>query len=98
MSDDSLLPFDFPAVEGKKVIAAFDGGRITSDGGVMLLGVVERQLGIAQTLARLLNATVGAIQHWERGRNSPDLARLLALVDDPDAVRRERRGSRSVQL
>jgi hypothetical protein len=55
MSDDSLLPFDFPAVEGKKVIAAFDGGRITSDGGVMLLGVVERQLGIAQTLARLIS-------------------------------------------
>ena len=55
MSDDSLLPFDFPAVEGKKVIAAFDGGRITSDGGVMLLGVVERQLGIAETLARLIS-------------------------------------------
>jgi hypothetical protein len=54
MSDDSLLPFDFPAVEGKKVIAAFDGGRITSDGGVMLLGVVERQLGIAKRLARLI--------------------------------------------
>ena len=30
-------------------------------------------------LARLLNATKGAVQHWERGRNSPDLARLLAL-------------------
>jgi hypothetical protein len=55
MFDDSLLPFDFPAVEGKKVIAAFDGGRITSDGGVMLLGVVERQLGIAETLARLIS-------------------------------------------
>ena len=55
MSDDSFLPFDFPAVEGKKVIAAFDGGRITSDGGVMLLGVVERQLGIAETLGRLIS-------------------------------------------
>jgi hypothetical protein len=55
MSDDSFLPFEFPAVEGKKVIAAFDGGRITSDGGVMLLGVVERQLGIAETLARLIS-------------------------------------------
>jgi hypothetical protein len=49
------MPFDFPAVAGKKVIAAFDGGRITSDGGVMLLGVVERQLGIAETLARLIS-------------------------------------------
>jgi hypothetical protein len=36
--------FSLPAVERKKVVAAFDGGRITSDGGVMLLGAVERQL------------------------------------------------------
>jgi hypothetical protein len=31
MSDDNLLPFSFPAVQRKKVTAAFDGGRITSD-------------------------------------------------------------------
>ena len=55
MSDDTLLTFDFPVIERKKVIAAFDGGRITSDGGVMLLGVVERQLGIAEKLARLIS-------------------------------------------
>ena len=41
---------------------------------------VRRRLGLSQeALARLLNATKGAVQHWERGRNSPDLARLLAL-------------------
>jgi hypothetical protein len=34
---------------------AFDGGRITSDGGVLLLGAVERQLGIADTLAPLIS-------------------------------------------
>ncbi|HVO22893.1 MAG TPA: transposase, partial [Candidatus Margulisiibacteriota bacterium] len=33
---------------------AFDGGRISSDGGVLLLGEVERRLGIAETLARLI--------------------------------------------
>jgi hypothetical protein len=36
MTDDTLLPLSFPAVRGKKITAAFDGGRITSDGGVML--------------------------------------------------------------
>jgi hypothetical protein len=51
MSDDTILSFCFPAVGRKKLIAAFDGGRITSDGGVMLLGAVERQLGIAETLS-----------------------------------------------
>ena len=41
---------------------------------------VRKKLEVSQEgLARLLNATKGAIQHWERGRNNPDLARLNAL-------------------
>ena len=41
---------------------------------------VRQRLEVSQEgLSRLLNATKGAIQHWERGRNKPDLARLLAL-------------------
>jgi transcriptional regulator with XRE-family HTH domain len=41
---------------------------------------VRHRLGISQEgLSRLLNATKGAVQHWERGRNNPDLGRLLAL-------------------
>jgi Transposase DDE domain group 1 len=54
MLEDNLLPFNFPAVERKKVTAAFDGGRITSDGGGMLLAAVEKQLGIAERLALLI--------------------------------------------
>ena len=54
MSEDTLLPFDFPTVARKKVTAAFDGGRITSDGGVMLLAAAERRIGIADRLAPLI--------------------------------------------
>ncbi len=54
MTDDSLLPFSFPAVERKKITAAFDGGRLTSDGGVMLLAQAERRLGIAERLAAVI--------------------------------------------
>lgn len=54
MSDDTVPPFGFPAVRRKKVVAAFDGGRISSDGGVMLLGAAERRIGIAATLASLI--------------------------------------------
>lgn len=43
-----------PAVGRKEVTAAFDGGRLTSDGGVMMLALVERRLGIAERLARLI--------------------------------------------
>ena len=54
MSDDTIQPFGFPAIDCKTVVAAFDGGRITSDGGVLLLGAVEQRLGIASKLARLI--------------------------------------------
>jgi hypothetical protein len=50
-----LDTFSFPKVERKAVVAAFDGGRITSDGGVLLLAAVERDLGIVDMLARLIN-------------------------------------------
>ena len=54
MCDDTTAPFLFPAVGRKKVTAAFDGGRITSDGGLMLLAAAERRLGIADRLAVLI--------------------------------------------
>ena len=54
MPDDTTAPFLFPAVGRKKLTAAFDGGRMTSDGGVMLLAAAERRLGVAGRLARLI--------------------------------------------
>ena len=54
MTDDNLLPFAFPVVERKKITAAFDGGRISSDGGVMLLAQADRRLGVADRLARVI--------------------------------------------
>ena len=55
MTDDTLLPFSFPAVSRKKVTAAFDGGRISSDGGVMLLAEADRRLGLADKLAAVMS-------------------------------------------
>ncbi|WP_043387911.1 transposase, partial [Methylobacterium sp. UNCCL110] len=51
MSDPTCLPFAFPSVRGKKLTAAFDGGRLTSDGGVLLLAQAARRLDIADKLA-----------------------------------------------
>ena len=51
MTDDSVLPFDLPSVQRKKVSAAFDGGLISSDGSLVLLRETERHLGLAETLA-----------------------------------------------
>src|ERR1700674_5603500 len=55
MTDDTIPLFSFPAVQGKKVTAAFDGGRMSSDGGVMLLSLAERRLGVAERLARCIS-------------------------------------------
>ena len=54
MTDDTVLPFSFPAIARKKITAAFDGGRITSDGGVMLLAAAERRLQLADKLAAVI--------------------------------------------
>ena len=41
---------EFPSVKRRRVQAAFDGGPITSDGGVVLLGQVDRQLGLTRAI------------------------------------------------
>jgi hypothetical protein len=85
-------PFSFPTVQGKKVVAAFDGGRITSDGGVLLLGAVERELGIADTLARLIDDPRNPV-YVTHSVSSILRARMLAIAcgyedaDDLDALR-----------
>src|SRR6202049_3579661 len=39
---------------GKPIVARFDGGQLSSDGGILLLAQVERRLGIAERLARCI--------------------------------------------
>ena len=51
MTNDTILPFSFPAVSRKKITAAFDGGRLTSNGGVMLLAMADRRVGVAEKLS-----------------------------------------------
>ncbi len=54
MTEDTTAIFRFPAIGREKITAAFDGGRLSSDGGVMLLAQAEHRLGIAERLARLI--------------------------------------------
>jgi len=51
MTDDPLLPFDLPAVQGKKLTIDFDGGNQSSDAGLLLLREAERQTGVCRRLA-----------------------------------------------
>ena len=38
--------FGYEVVEGRQVVAAFDGGEVTSDAGALLLGATDRALGL----------------------------------------------------
>ena len=94
MIHDTSRPFAFPAVRGRKITADFDGGRLTSDGGVMLLAMAERRLGIA--------ARLGAVvpDHRDPARITHTVAdmiraRIFAIAmgyedaDDLDHLRRD---------
>jgi hypothetical protein len=91
-SDDSVAQIRFPAVGRKKVTAAFDGGRLTSDGGVLLLAQAEREMRICKQLAACIadprdpSRVIHALDDILR-------ARVLAITcgyedaDDLDALR-----------
>ena len=92
MTDDTTLPFSFPSVRGKKLTAAFDGGRLSSDGGVLLLAQAARRMGIAEKLAAVIpdRRDPTRVVH---GLAEILLARMLAIAcgyedgDDLDSLR-----------
>jgi hypothetical protein len=43
--------FEFAAVEGRRVVAGFDGGTITSDAGTLLLGATDRAIDLVRRFA-----------------------------------------------
>jgi hypothetical protein len=54
MADDAPFLPGLSPVAGKPVHLSFDAGRLTSDGGVLMLAEIERRLGIADRLARCI--------------------------------------------
>src|SRR5262249_59214201 len=44
--------FGFARVAGRSVVAAFDGGKITSDAGGLLLGAADQAVGLIDRFAR----------------------------------------------
>ena len=55
MVDDAPVLPGLSPVGSKPVHVAFDGGRLTSDGGVLVLAEIERPLGIAARLASCID-------------------------------------------
>jgi hypothetical protein len=49
----SATLFEFAAVEGRQVVAAFGGGAITSDAGALLLGETDRAIRLIPAVAAI---------------------------------------------
>ena len=68
--------FGFARVEGRAVVAAFDGGMVTSDAGALLLGSTDRALRLVSRFAGCFrddrSADTGLLQQWPAG--GPKLA------------------------
>ena len=55
MTNCTQESFEFPPLKGRQVEANFQGGDITSDGGVLLLRQVDHRLGLSEAVARALD-------------------------------------------
>ena len=55
MTNCTQESFQFPVLKRRIVEANFQGGDITSDGGVLLLQQVDRRLGLSEAVARTLD-------------------------------------------
>ena len=77
MTEDTFLPFDFPAVQSKKMTADVAGASVSSNGGLVLLRAAERRPALADTPA-------GCIREWRDPQRTvhtlPAILRLLTLV------------------
>lgn len=54
MTEDALILAGLSPAVGKPGHVAFDGGRLTLDGGVLVLAEIDRKLGLAERLARCI--------------------------------------------
>jgi len=94
-TDCSADMFGFEAVERRRVEAAFDGGTMTSDAGALLLGRVDRRLGLLKRFASCFvdGRSSGAVEHTiERlvGQRVLGIALGYEDVNDHDELRHDR--------
>lgn len=65
MTTDCNSPqLEFQGLTRRAVVASFDGGTLTSDGGALLLAEVDRRLGLLEQFARLVSRTIESQIWW----------------------------------
>ena len=66
--------YELPSVDGRQVVAAFDGGRMTSDAGALLLGMTDRAIGLARRFAACFVDRAGCRPDRASRRDAGDAA------------------------
>jgi len=86
--------FDFEAFDGRRVVAAFDGGAITSDAGALLLRHTDKAIGLFDRVAACFSdqRNPGLVVHSLRTMLSQRIT-AIALgyedIDDHDTLRHD---------
>ncbi len=73
------VTFEFHGLLHRKVKARFDGGKITSDAGVLLLREVEKRTGLIDGLAQCFTGSPGPEVDRTHGKGIVGAACLWAL-------------------
>ncbi len=77
MTEATLFLPGLSPVGGKEITATFDGGQLSSDGGVLILREIEKQLGIAA----MLSACVPDVR--DQSRVGLDVASQQVILGQP---------------
>jgi hypothetical protein len=79
MTENSTKKIGFTSAKGRAVEAAFDGGAVSSDGGLLLMREVDRKLGLIRDISRRLDdgRQLGKVRH---GCETMLRQRVMALI------------------
>jgi hypothetical protein len=94
LTDCNPMLFEFAPVEGRSVVAAFDGGAITSDAGALLLGDTDRAIRLTERFAAcFIDARMAELV--EHGVGTMVLQRVIGIalgyedLNDHDELRHD---------
>ncbi len=54
MTNCTTRSFEFPIVKGRKTIVNFDGGSVSSDGGLLLVAQIDKKIGLMKAIAKVI--------------------------------------------
>ena len=63
MDETTAIRLGLSPIDSKEVCARFAGGRLSSDGGVLVLREIEKRLGLGRAPCRLLDGCARSGEH-----------------------------------